>query len=351
MLRQRLIRDIIRNSYCSLWSGSDQFADIHILSQIRLRRNHAIIPFKDTMSDEDRIHLLSDIQTFAEKEGKNFEYFPPSSFEKSDILLLEEKEILQNNEIPDGFVFSGDDISISVNGMHHIEIIASSGLCGFEQPMNRAMIISDIINKYIPFAFTSDYGFLFSNPLDTGSGLQITSLLHIPSLSMLKCFPEVRKIADELEIDVSPYHEQGVHPLFCILSSKNISDSNESDTAGRMKKAIEMISDIERDAREEYYYEFEPQIDDAVWRSFGVLSHSRMISYREAFEYLSNIRLGLILSIIKGHSLSSINELLFLIKRNHVLAYTMAGDSTQLEADRARAQLIRNYFSLEIPDA
>jgi len=207
--------------------------------------------------------------------------------------------------------------------------------------------LSDSINKYIPYAFSPEYGYLFSNSTENGSGFQLLSLLHIPALSMLKCFPEVQKIADNLSINIVPYQEQGGNPLFCLLSTRTIQGKDEKDSTHRVRRAIELISEIERDAREEYYYEFEPQIDDAIWRSFGVLSHARMISYREAFEYLSNIRLGIILSIIKGRSLSDINKLLFLIRRNHVLTYFGSSDSTQLESDRSRAQLIRQFFSSE----
>lgn len=347
MQQQRMIRDIIRESYSLLWKSPDQFSDIHMISHLRLNREHSILPFKDFMTDGDRIALLKEIRNFIDSSFDKCFFYPPSNFEKNDILLLEESEVLHSNEIPDGFLFPDNDEIVSINGNHHISITITSGSCNFDSLSEKAISLSDKINKFIPYAFSPDYGYLFSNPLDNGSGIQVSSLLHIPALSMLKCFPEVKKISDDLMINAVPYQEQGGNPLFCLLSTRIIQGTDEKDTIHRIHRAIELISEIERDAREEYYYEFEPQIDDAVWRSFGVLSHARMISYREAFEYLSNIRLGIILSIIKGLSLQDINKLFFLIRRNHVLSYSGSAESTQLEADRSRAQLIRQYFSPE----
>ncbi|HEY1406680.1 MAG TPA: hypothetical protein VF857_08740, partial [Spirochaetota bacterium] len=307
MSQKRLIRDVVRSSYSGLWNAADPFADIQIVARVHLRRNHALIPFRDHMSDDDRIRLLDEIQKVMEIETKSFTYFPPSSFEKNDLLLLEEKEVLQNNEIPDGFGFSDDNVTLIINGSDHIAVSIDSGSSDYENLISRALSVSKLINERIPFAFSENYGFLFQNPLETGTGIKLSSLIHIPSLSMLKCFPEIRKITDSLGLSAVPYHEQGGNPLFCTISSRYDHERVEMDAATQMKKALDLISNLERDAREEYYFEFQPQIDDAVWRSFGVLSHSRMISYREAFEYLSNIRLGIMLSVIKGFSLSSIN--------------------------------------------
>jgi len=152
-----------------------------------------------------------------------------------------------------------------------------------------------------------------------------------------------------LSLSSYPDEYEAETPLFCKISSRNEPSITENESARKLQSAVTMITELERDAREEYYYEFKPHIDDAVWRSLGILRHSRMIGYREAFEYLSHIRLGIILSIIKGFSLTDLNRLFFQIRRSHLPLYSTDPINTQLEADQARATLLRSCFSRSDP--
>jgi len=238
--------------------------------------------------------------------------------------------------------------TLALNGFTHFSLSSVSG-GPIVEVLERCFELDRMLNISIPYAFHDAYGLLFSDPTQCGTGAELSSVLHIPSISTLKCYPEIKKICDDFGFGLNEYPEgfnQEI-PCFCRISSVNDRMRSETDTAQRLQSAISMIAELERDAREEYYYEFKPHVDDAVWRSFGILAHSRMIGYREAFEYLSHIRLGVILSVIRGFSLPELNELFFKIRRARVTVEAGLINS-QLDTDQARATILRSFFSRSI---
>jgi protein arginine kinase len=333
----------------SLWDTSAQYQDTVLFSRVTLRRNHSSLPFKDNMTDQHRSMLMTTAaQAVAQSEPSGQLYAVPD-LDKTDIALLEDNESIAQGESPDAVVlFGGMHTTLALNGFSHYAISSVSG-GAVSDVLERCLALDRTLNASIPYAFHDSFGYLFSDPSRCGTGAELSSVLHIPSISTLKCYPEIKKICDDFGFGLSEYPEgfdQEI-PCFCRISSVNDRTRSESDSAMRLHSAISMIAELERDAREEYYYEFKPHVDDAVWRSFGILANSRMIGYREAFEYLSHIRLGVILSIIRGFSLPELNELFFKIRRARVTVEAGLINS-QLDTDQARATVLRSFFSRSI---
>jgi protein arginine kinase len=341
--------DIINQTTSSLWHKSDLYSDTVFLSRTVLKRNHAELPFREHMGDDNRLRLINDmlrIKGFTHLPEK-FQSAESSTLERGQISLLEESEILNHGESPDAFLPGNEyGLSVVINGNSHIAITVVSGNSDFVSALSRSESVDKTVNEHIPYAFSDRLGFLFPNPAECGLGLDLMAIMHIPSLATLKCYPEIKRICDDMKLSLAAYPDEyeAETPLFCKILSRNEPANTEIESARKLQSAISMITDLERDAREEYYHEFKPHIDDAVWRSLGILRHSRMIGYREAFEYLSHIRLGILLSIIKGFSLTDLNGLFFKIRRSHLHLYSTEPITTQLEADQVRATLLRSYF-------
>jgi protein arginine kinase len=327
-----------------IWTESVRFNDTILFSRVALRRNISRYPFKDHLQESLRSELNA-IMAETLNGKPDMRYYHSADIDRNDISILEEEEFLPQGETPDAVALSSDkSFAFAVNGNSHILIASLSG-GNLEDQYGTCAAFDAEINSSVSYAFSDRFGYLFADPADCGSGLEISAVIHIPSISTLKCFPEIRKICADMKLSLSVYPdgaEQEV-PHFCKVSLVNDRTLSENGALQKMIRAVTMISDLERDAREEYYYEFKPHVEDAVWRSFGILSNSRMIGYREAFDYLSHVRLGIILSILRGYNLAEINRLFFRIKRSHVILES-GTVSSQLDTDQARAVLLRNYF-------
>nr|WP_231686973.1 hypothetical protein [Bacillus sp. JCM 19034] len=88
------------------------------------------------------------------------------------------------------------------------------------------------------------------------------------------------------------------------------------------------------------------QLEDRVFRSFGILANSRMIESKEATQRLSNVRLGIDLGLIKGLSGNILNELMILTQPGFLQQYAKE-ELTPDQRDERRATLIRERLKLE----
>ncbi len=88
-------------------------------------------------------------------------------------------------------------------------------------------------------------------------------------------------------------------------------------------------------------------IEDKLWRALGTLRYARSLSFDEAMNYLSGVRLAAGLHLIPGLSVYTLNKLLIFSQPAHLAA--QAGRSlTESETDVARAKFIRGVLAEEV---
>ncbi len=74
---------------------------------------------------------------------------------------------------------------------------------------------------------------------------------------------------------------------------------SEEDIISHLNSVTLQVIEQERNAREILLREAKEQLEDRVWRAYGILSHARIISSQEAMGLLSELRLGIDMNIIK----------------------------------------------------
>ena len=71
-------------------------------------------------------------------------------------------------------------------------------------------------------------------------------------------------------------------------------------------------------------------IEDKLWRAYGTLRYARSLTFDEAMNYLSGVRLAVGLKLIRGLSVYTLNKLLIFSQAAHLSA------AKSTIADRAR---------------
>ena len=91
-------------------------------------------------------------------------------------------------------------------------------------------------------------------------------------------------------------------------------------------------------------------IEDKVWRAFATLRHARMLSFDEAMNLLSGVRLAVGLKLITGLGVYTLNKLLIFSQPAHLerLEGRMLSESEGL---LARAKYVRQVLAAEAPQA
>ena len=87
------------------------------------------------------------------------------------------------------------------------------------------------------------------------------------------------------------------------------------------------------------------ELEDRVFRAYGLLRNSRRISSQEALELLSRLRLGVCLGMVEGVSLRTLNELLVLTQPAHVQVLEQKRDLSEEQRDAARASYLRRRLA------
>jgi protein arginine kinase len=88
------------------------------------------------------------------------------------------------------------------------------------------------------------------------------------------------------------------------------------------------------------------QLEDRVYRSYGVLANSRIIETKEAARCLSDVRLGIDMGYIKNVSKNILNELMIVTQPGFLQQYA-GGQLRPNERDTRRAAMIRERLIME----
>ena len=99
----------------------------------------------------------------------------------------------------------------------------------------------------------------------------------------------------------------------------------------------------EKKAREQLLNEGREKLADRAGRAFGILLHARLLSSQETMKFLSDVRLGVDLGLIKKVPIKVLNELL-VATRPGCLQYLKGRPLNAYERDLERAVQIQKIL-------
>ncbi len=79
---------------------------------------------------------------------------------------------------------------------------------------------------------------------------------------------------------------------FFQLSNQTTLGSSEHELLDHLGKMVRQVMDYEEQARQVLVRDAPTVIEDKVWRAYGLLRYARSLSFEEAMNLLSGVRLG-----------------------------------------------------------
>ena len=234
--------------------------------------------------------------------------------------------------------------SIMVNEEDHLRIqVFRSGL-RMEEAWEAADRIDDAIAKRIAYAWSSEFGYLTSCPTNTGTGLRISVLMHLPALVTAKEIDKATNAIHEMNMTVRGLYGEGsqdVGDLFQISNQKTLGQAEEEILQG-LASAVRSLIEYERRQRQ-VFLQNRVFIEDRAWRAVGILERARSLSSEETMNLLSRIRLGQVLDLVDEPTSQQLNRIFLLTQPGHLQQHA----GSQLEArkrDELRARLVREIL-------
>jgi len=307
--------------------GRGPDADIVMTSRIRLARNLEGFPFQNRLSRDSRRELEVRLREGIDKSGLEgrFEYRNLEELDNLDRMLLVERHLVSREhaegEGERGVAFSSEEIvSIMTLEEDHLRIqVLRSGL-QLEDAWERIDKVDDALERRLTYAFSPEYGYLTACPTNVGTGMRVSVMLHLPALVMTKQIEKVFHAVAKINMVVRGLYGEGTQASgdFYQISNQVTLGTSEEEILREFESVVPKIIDFERRTRQRLGEESRQNLEDRIWRDFGILKTARTISSEETMDRLSTVRMGVNLGMIESLDIAKVNELFILCQPAHL---------------------------------
>jgi protein arginine kinase len=346
------------NQAISAWMSEEgPDSDIVLSSRIRLARNLEEYKFPTLFSQEEAKAIIVKMEEILPQIDKK-------RFGQMELLKIDELQSLQKKVLVEKHLISpqlaeespygacllteNEEVSIMINEEDHIRIQCLFPGFQLSEALDAANLMDDCLESQIQYAFDEKHGFLTSCPTNVGTGLRASVMMHLPGLILTQQISRIIPAINQLGLVVRGIYGEGSEALGNLfqISNQITLGKSEYDIVEDLKSVVNQLISQERTAREALRKTSNIQLEDRVFRSYGVLSNSRIIETKEAAKCLSDVRLGIDLGYIQNMSKNIFNELMILTQPGFLQQYA-GGPLRPQERDFRRATLIRERFTME----
>ncbi len=335
--------------------GEGKEKDIVLSSRIRLARNIEDIKFPHLMTMTDAkevIKIVEDAIINNETTDIGFELFEVEKLSPLERNIFVEKHIISPSllEKPtlSAFLLRKDEkATIMVNEEDHIRIQVLLPGFDLEEGWEISNTIDDLLESHTKYAFDENFGYLTCCPTNVGTGLRASVMLHLPGLVLTGYINQVLQAVSQIGLTVRGLYGEGssaLGNLFQISNQTTLGESEE-DIIQKLRSIVLQIVTKERHAMLGLLNNKKIEIEDKVYRSLGILQNSRIISTKESMELLSNVRMGINMSLIKNIDLNTVNNLMIETQPANIQNKS-EHELTVAERDVKRSELIREKMKI-----
>jgi protein arginine kinase len=264
--------------------------------------------------------------------------------------LVERQLISREHADSDGaravIIDQSERFSVMINEEDHLRIqVMQSGLALSEawEHINR---LDDLIEEQVTYAFNERLGYLTACPTNTGTGLRVSVMLHLPALAITRQIEMVFKSLHKINLAVRGLYGEGSQATgdFYQISNQVTLGQTEEELAKKVADVVPVLIDYERQARDFLIRESNEKLHDRVSRAFGILRTAQTISSEETMHLLSSVRMGINLGLIDDLEIPTVNKLLIHTQPAH-LQKLSGSELDKSDRNIERATYLRRHLN------
>lgn len=319
-------------------------SDVVLDSKIELSRNIIDFPFENKCTKSDRKEILNKFIEINNKMNYNLKIFKLKDMDSITIRTLIEKKLINNDFIENKdentaiAINEDENICIMINGEDHFKIqIFTPGL----EIEDGIKLITEIDNKMeenLDYAYSDKYGFLTSSLANVGTGMRSYIYVHLPALGLTQNVHKIIEIINKFGMNIIDLKND-----IYIISNKQTLGISENEIINNLKIIVDKVIEQERLARK-FLEKSAIELEDNIYRNYGILSNCRIISFDDAMNLLSKVKLGTDLGIIKEMDDLKIKKLYFYIKSGNLQRYLGKKIDNIYDVNVSRADMIRKII-------
>lgn len=324
---------------------SSNESDIVLSSKIKLSRNFKDLPFPNKLNyikgrengkniynvllnelNDEKITLY---EMWNSNENINKEY------EEKNLIS---KELFKNADKASFVVNEDETLSIMINEEDHIKLQCITAGLNLEDALKNAIIIDDKIEKNLSYAFDEKLGYLTTKLENLGTGMKASVVIHLPALKMSDEIKNISKHLGQIGMNIKGVYLEGTEAYGNIyeISNKVSLGIKEEDITNQLKSMVLNIISEEKKFREILLNKCKYELEDKVYRAYGILKSAVLLEFKETINLLSDVRLGAELALIDIDK-NKLNELL-VVTKNLSLQNRLEKslDAKQIKFERAK---------------
>jgi protein arginine kinase len=340
---------------CSLgcWlDGSGPSSDIVLSTRVRLARNLAEVPFTHRAREEQLQMVYSGVIAASKvvPELQGVEAFPMRDLSPLDRQFLVERHLISHDLADNGrlrglLVVPDESLSAMVNEEDHLRLQALASGFQVRSAWEAVNAVDDDLARGLDYAFSEDLGYLTSCPTNVGTGMRASVLIHLPALVLTKQIGRVLQGIAQVGLAVRGFYGEGsqIQGNFFQISNQTTLGQSEKETLDSLERVTRQIIESEQGARDGLIKDARVQVEDKIWRAYGTLRYSRVISSQEVVNLSSAVRFGLALKLEGLADVRVLNELLVRSQPAH-LQKAVGREMEPRERNVVRADYVRNLL-------
>ena len=307
-----------------LQSGKD--SDVVISSRMRLSRNIEDFPFIRKCSKEDLNKIIEVMKEITPSLGYGLQVINLKDIDDITKVTLVEKHLVSpdfiNKNIGAILINEEENICIMINDEDHIKLQVFSAGQDLENLMNLAIEIDKKLGDLVKYSYSNKFGFLTASPTNIGTGMKVSVMVHLPALTLTGNVEKVLNIVNNFGMNVRGTYGEGTQSKGDIyqISNNQSLGLTEAEIIKNLKVITDKIIEQEKLARK-YLTKNPVELENRVYRSFGILSYATKITTDECKKLLSDVKLGTDLGIIKELDDAKINKLYLYTKPGNLQKY------------------------------
>lgn len=295
-----------------LQSGTD--SDVVISTRIRFARNLAGFRFH-LETKEEKQALENKIKESLFNIGYGLKMLPLSNMDDITKMSLVEKNLISPEfalKHEEGSIIINDEenICIMIGDEDHLRIQVFSSGFDLNNTLNYAIELDQKLEEVLTYATSEKYGYLTAYPNNCGTGLKASVMVHLPALLATGNIRQVMDAMSHFEINIRGIYgnnSQSTGDMFQISNQKTLGVT-EKEIIESIQVITEKIVEQERKARK-FLAQNNIELEDQIYRNYGILTNARKISYEETRNLLSMIKVGTDLGILPELTDSKVQKL------------------------------------------
>lgn len=323
-------------------------SDVVVSSKVRLSRN--IDGYKFNLNKEEKKEIENLVQKNLYQIGYGLKFFKLEDMDEITKQSLVEKDLLNYefafNKEKIGAILINDEenICIMIGEEDHLRIQVFNCGLDLENTLNLAIEIDEKIEEALGYAVHPKYGYLTSCPNNLGTGLKASVMVHLPALSKTKNTIRILDATKNFGVNIRGVYGENTEDFSDMyqISNRQTLGISEREIIKNLKIIVEKIIEQERKARK-LLAKDELDLQDIIYRSYGILTNCRKISLEETRKLLSNIKLGTDLGILQELTDLQVQKLYLYTKPANLQKY-LGNQYDAIERDIKRAEVIKQIL-------